>query len=430
MKRIGLISVIICLLAVAALGLSACKINPDTPIQEFSVDKDYIRVGIISDSQLPNTREENEYQNNLIRALSAFKARGVDMIMFGGDITDLSKSKAYDLYTAAYDRVFGNDRPIVQTIMGNHDYWGHGVASSCRRIFTKKVGHGPWTHYVVNGYHFIGASPDSGSMDNGYKKVADWLRGEIEKAVADDADKPVFVMTHNGARGTAYGTEEWGDYSLDDIFKDYPQVVNFSGHSHYSLLDERSIHQRDYTSIATQSVSYTELETGKVNGTIPPNASATPMGYVMDVHTDKVEIIRVNFSTAFGEEGLVEKQPWVLPIPLTRDGFVYTYARASVNSAPEMSSSEGVCRVDGGSAYLEFDAGMDDDFVHSYKLVWSDGLEQLYFSDFYNGLTTMSRKVSLAISRKAGTYGVKIYAVDSWGAVSAGYTEIKDVTIS
>lgn len=265
------------------LGLSAYKINLDTPMQEFTVDRDYVRVGIISDSQLPNTREENEYQNSLIRALSAFKARGVDVVLFGGDITDLSKSMAYDLYNAAYDKVFGDDRPIVQTVMGNHDYWVHGVASSCRSIFKKKIGHGPWTHYVVNGYHFIGASPDSGSMDNGYKKIAEWLRGEIDKAVADDAGKPVFVITHNGAMGTTY---------------------------------------------------------------------------------------------------------------------------------------------------LEFPAGGDDDFVHSYKPVWSDGSEHLYFSDFYNGLTAMSSNVSLAVDKKAGTYGVKIYAVDSWGAVSAEYIEIDNVSIS
>ncbi len=83
-----------------------------------------------------------------------------------------------------------------------------------------------------------------------------------------------------------------------------------------------------------------------------------------------------------------------------------------------------------GTTYLEFPAGGDDDFVHSYKPVWSDGSEQLYFSDFYNGLTAMSSNVSLAVDKKAGTYGVKIYAVDSWGAVSAEYIEIDNVSIS
>lgn len=139
---------------------------------------------------------------------------------------------------------------------------------------------------------------------------------------------------------------------MNDIFKDYPQVVNFSGHSHYSLLDERSVHQRDYTSIATQSISYTELESGNVNGTIPPNASATPMGYVMDIHSDRVEIIRVNFSDKFGEEGLVEKQPWILPVPLTKDGFIYTDARVYANAAPVMTAGKGSYRADGARHIL------------------------------------------------------------------------------
>lgn len=85
-------------------------------MQEFTVDRDYVRVGIISDSQLPNTREENEYQNSLIRALSAFKARGVDMVLFGGDITDLSKSKAYDLYNAAYIRYSATTDPSCRPL--------------------------------------------------------------------------------------------------------------------------------------------------------------------------------------------------------------------------------------------------------------------------------------------------------------------------
>ncbi|MGN0771229.1 MAG: hypothetical protein ACI4MI_01445, partial [Christensenellales bacterium] len=70
-------------------------------------------------------------------------------------------------------------------------------------------------------------------------------------------------------------------------------------------------------------------------------------------------------------------------------------------------------------------------FVHSYKMVWSDGSEQLYFSDFYNGIDDMATMPKIEVlNKEKGTYSVRVYAIDSWGKVSQNYTEIKDVTIA
>lgn len=86
-----------------------------------------LQVGVISDTQLPVTlghlRKSDVYVRNLTRALTAFKNRGVDMILFAGDIGDLGTRFAFRTYMSTIDQVFGSDRPIIQTIMGNHDYW-------------------------------------------------------------------------------------------------------------------------------------------------------------------------------------------------------------------------------------------------------------------------------------------------------------------
>lgn len=91
-----------------------------------------------------------------------------------------------------FDSVFGNDKPIVQTIMGNHDYWNKSVftAINHKKAFEEIIGQSPWTHYVVNGYHFIGASPDSGNMTKGYKKTAQWLDNELKKRVRIQKESP------------------------------------------------------------------------------------------------------------------------------------------------------------------------------------------------------------------------------------------------
>lgn len=419
------------MIVIMSVTLMACTVNEKTEIATYDIDGEVLRVGIISDSQLSPKGEEEIKYNNLKQSLTVLKNNNVDMILFAGDIGDLGKAPVYDLYNKAIDQVFGDQRPIIQTIMGNHDYWENGTPYNCRRLFEKKMGHSPWTHYVLGGYHFIGASPAYGGMDDGYKEVAGWLKKELDKAVADDPDKPIFVTTHNYAVDTAYGSDEWGDRYINDIFKDYPQVVNFGGHSHYSILDERAIHQENYTTITTQSVSYTELETGKENGTIPPNADKTPMGLIMDVSSDEIVIHRYNFSVQYGLSGYEEKDPWILPTTLNKQNFSYTNSiRMANNEAPQMTVTTGSSFVKEGKIYLRFSAGKDDDFVHSYKIEWSNGTSQLYFSDFYNGLSAMATTVDLEIlNMPQGNYTAKIYAVDSWSRVSDNYTEIVDVAI-
>lgn len=419
------------MIVIMSVTLMACTVNEKTEIETYDIDGEVLRVGIISDSQLSPKGEEDIKYNNLKQSLTVLKNNDVDMILFAGDIGDLGKAPVYDLYNKAIDQVFGDQRPIIQTIMGNHDYWENGTPYNCRRLFEKKMGHSPWSHYVVGGYHFIGASPAYGGMDDGYKEVAGWLKKELDKAVADDPDKPIFVTTHNYAVDTAYGSDEWGDLYINDIFKNYPQVVNFGGHSHYSILDERAIHQENYTTITTQSVSYTELETGKENGTIPPNADKTPMGLIMDVSSDEIVIHRYNFSVQYGVSGYEEKDPWILPTTLNKQNFSYTNSiRMANNEAPQMTAASGSSFVKDGKIYLGFSAGKDDDFVHSYKIEWSNGTSQLYFSDFYNGLSAMATTVDLEIlNMPQGNYIAKIYAVDSWGRVSDNYTVIIDVAI-
>lgn len=448
MKNIKKVSAI-CLSAILVLSLvfvlAGCTWNPDTAIRKFTRGNGSdLRVGIISDSQLRSpddkkyTGGELDYaqlEQNLRRSLKGLKARNVNMVLFPGDVGDSNNPKAYDIFNQCVDEVFGDTDVIFQTIMGNHDYWENGTPENCRQVFADKIG-SPLTHYVVNGYHFIGASPTDGiNMSDMYKNLEKWLRKHIEIAKADSPDKPIFVQTHNGAKDTMYGTDDWGDKNLGKILNDYEQVINFSGHSHYSMLDERAIHQGNFTSITTQSVSYIELEQGKANGTIPPRADDNPMGFIMDITANNVEIQRINFGEGKGDAGYEEKadQRWNIGIPVRKANFTYTNDRIDKanNTAPTMTATSGTSAQKDGKTYLTFGAGSDNDFVHSYKLVWSNGTEQLYFSDFFNGLDDMATTVDLAIEdMKKGTYSVKIYAVDSWGKTSEQYVSIDNVVIA
>jgi Icc-related predicted phosphoesterase len=435
---ITVLIIILCVLIVVCIVLSSlyCFLNKiligKTEIQSFHTESDLLKVAVISDTQLPPTKEDLEnndtYLKNLKKTLNVIKNNNVDMILFAGDIGDLGTYFAFETYENTIDEVFGDNRPIVQTVMGNHDFWHRDAKTATNHIkaFKEVTGKSPWTHYVVNGYHFIGASPDCGSMERAYNITSKWLDKELEKASADSDGKPIFVLTHNQPKDTCYGSDEWGDTSLNKVLEKHPNVVLFGGHSHYSILDERTIWQGEYTVIQTQSISYTELESGKENGTVPKNADATPMGYIMEFSNDAIDIHRINF--ADGNMGYEEKPDmiWSFSLPYKNDGKYAFEPRIENNKIPIVTNTTGTISTNNDKVILSFAAGTDDDFVHSYKIVIDDKDTKYFFSDFYNGIDNMKNTVELEMDNDGSKHNYKIYAVDSWGKESENYIRIEN----
>lgn len=406
----------------------------NTKIEAFYTQSTVFRVGVISDTQLPTTKrhrqKDDRFVQHLLTALQTFQNIGVDMILFAGDIGDGGTKYAFKTYVEALDTVYGSKKPIIQTIMGNHDHWSPNLFYHTNHVqaFENIVGVPARTHYTVNGFHFIGASPDSGSMTVGYAKTVDWIDEQIRLAQADSADKPIFLLTHQQPVDTCYGSDDWGEKNLGRVFEKYPNVINISGHSHYSILDERSVWQGAYTVLSTQSLSYIELEKGKENGTIPPRADETPMGYCIDFTADSFVFRRIAFDgSLLGREEKADKR-WTFPLPYVNDGRYGFARRRQANCAPTMPSEAGTAVRKGNNVVLIFQAGADDDFVHTYKVVIDGQKPRYFFSDFYNGLDSMQKNVSLTLKVPKNIHSAyKIYAVDSWGAESESYTAIEPV---
>ncbi|MDD6603261.1 MAG: metallophosphoesterase [Eubacteriales bacterium] len=433
---IAVISIVLVIVLVFGIGAGSLYAFGDkiiigkTQVKDFTTQGEGFKVGVISDTQLPPTEEalknDDTYVRHLRDALTALKNNDVDMILFAGDIGDLGTYFAFETYENTINEVFGQDKPIIQTVMGNHDFWNKNAKSAINHIkaFREVTGESPWTHYVVNGYHFIGASPNCGMMKRDYVLTVRWLEKELDAASKASDGKPIFVTTHNQPKDTCYGSDEWGDSSLNEVLSKYPNVVLFGGHSHYSVLDERTIWQGDYTVIQTQSLSYIELETGKENGTVPPNADKTPMGYIMEFTDKEILIHRMLFDGSdMGAEQKADRL-WRLSLPYTNDGAYSFDTRKAANTVPVITDAAGTAAFEGEDVVLSFKAGSDDDFVHSYKVVIGDKEEKLFFSDYYNGIDSMSDDVTLRFKAEKGKHNYKIYAVDSWGAESENCVSI------
>ena len=376
------------------------------------------RAAVVTDSQLSpfSCKKHNTFEGNLRRAFRRLAALSPDVLIFAGDICNIGSRVAYARWTAAFADAFGEKKPFPMVIMGNHDYYLRaGSRESKRRLFERETGQSPYVHCIVNGYRFIGASPDCGSMRKGYGKVLPWLKRQIAVAESDGTAKPYFVITHNSPRNTVYGSAEWGDESLEGVFDGHPRLVNFAGHTHYSPFDDRIIWRGGFTAAGTGSVSYTELEKGKINGSVPPDAHTAPVGWVLDFDGDKVRLSLYNM-----KNGRREKECGIL----STNAAVGASKRA--DTIPVMPASEGVWRGKNGTAEIEFDGAKG---AHSYMLKYSDGSAQEYFSDFWKGGDADARQKLTLYDKSAGTYEIAVYAVDSYGKTSDNRTIIKNVEI-
>ncbi len=81
---------------------------------------------------------------------------------------------------------------------------------------------------------------------------------------------------------------------LAEDLKAYPQAILFSGHSHLNNNDDRSIHQRDFTSVNDGSMSYIEIDHGyqmiTESGLANRFESPTAQALFVDVYKDRTEI--------------------------------------------------------------------------------------------------------------------------------------------
>lgn len=445
--------------------------------EEYKLDTDSLKIAVISDLQLPNTKDKNTHQYESFKStLTNLKNKGMDVLIIDGDFTDLGTRNAWNTYKEIYDEVMKDSKePVKLFVLGNHDYWLPNIGKSfeipspakMQKRFTKYTGEPVNSHKIINGYHFICWSSLNGSYDK-CSTNKDEVRAQLDKAVKDDPTKPIFVITHLNPSDTSYGSDDWGNDDINDVLKDYPQAISISGHSHYSLIDERSIWQGGYTALTTQSLDYIELESGKYNGSIPVDAYGNriaedlPACLYMTVQKDELTIERLEANS-----GKALKEPWVINAPFDKPA-KYTDSRKDSNKAPTLDENlsveiSNIKDVNDSSEQkmISFKAGSDDDFVHSYKLKFYDENkkpvffdesdysgnvvkydkngkklssdskdyenatakqidELVYFSDFVEGLENMSDTAELRLPKNlpSSVKYVEITAIDSWNAES------------
>ena len=321
-------------------------------------------------------------------ALEYYRDRKVDAVVIAGDMSDLGLGDELVLVGKTWDKVFPNGRAPdgrkVEKVFvtGNHESGTfvnprnlqhirklyNGDDAEVRRqllrtnfaYWWEKAFHEPYErfyHKNVKGYDFLNAHWDDGtrlepemSMEGhtwaflrerfGYDLKA-WLDANKSKL---DPRKPFFYQQHRNLWKTTYADWGWNHDKgvATDVLSAFPNAVTFSGDTHFSLTDERSVWQGAFTAFGTSSLRYSGMpydsrDLASFENTVARNrhrAKYDPLktmrdydpakcwqGMVVNVYDDRMVVERRDFC---GDQPLGDD--WVLPLPVEKSAKPYGFA--------------------------------------------------------------------------------------------------------
>lgn len=227
--------------------------TPDdfTPVVRFVVCSD---IHLDGDENQQAAKRFAILFNDMYDYAEGCEYKNLDAVLVAGDFTGGGAEKEYQMFNKIVEENKKDETQLL-AVLGNHEFIDYRDVDATvgYDVYRKYINKDVDTDVVINGYHFIGVSyDDNGSTFSGKTK---WLDERLKKATAEDPDKPVFVYQHPHPALTVYGSVNWGDVDTRAVLSKYPQVVNFSGHSHYAASDPRSVWQGEFTAVGCGSLS-------------------------------------------------------------------------------------------------------------------------------------------------------------------------------
>lgn len=310
-------------------GIGALSFMAPT-YQLFGDEKPQLRIGVMTDTHIGKTKESCA---RVKLAYQLFRKHSVDLMVNVGDVADYHYPTGYQAYRETVEEVFAGvpaaKRPKELFVYAAHDHFNYGGpkkrslwfkdATPAFADMERLIGatNGPYAQGSVKGFPYVvfpQRMTDGLDMKRCEKMVAD--------AVSANPGKPVFVFAHI----PPYGTTRGGSGSLEKrkMLNKYPQVVNFSGHTHGTLANERAIWQGEFTSLNVGC-----LQTwggGHVGNNVPrmPNFGVV----IAEVYSSRIVFRRLDV-----RDGVEHNEPWMIPWPFDPASAPYRTAGRKEKSA-------------------------------------------------------------------------------------------------
>lgn len=224
---------------------------------------------VISDQQISGSAAFYRRSKNTFADIKENSPNSA-FIAVNGDVVDEAKADNYDMFFKSYRDVYsGNDATKLYIGLGNHEFiiqseddsYGGVSSDELARLYNRrlqlwkdKTGNtSPYYSVEVNGSYliFLGTTVMPETLDGNTradctlgKEQLEWLKAVLEKA--DKTGKPIYLFSHGSLRDTVSGSltelnQTWYGYTVEEeaalrkIIGKYPQLLFFSGHSHWSF---------------------------------------------------------------------------------------------------------------------------------------------------------------------------------------------------
>lgn len=207
-----------------------------------------------------------EAMERFYKTAQADKAHNtLDALVFVGDFAEKHKPEEFNMVK---DALYKHVKPETRVLacLGNHEYFpeNHGGGEpvdsyEAVEYLTECFGIEDLdTSVDINGFRFILNSLRCDVKNGTYWKDTDnidWIKQKVDEAAAADPKKPIFTFSHiplKNTVATTFFSGWWFDRGYGapyEIYKNYSQIVNFTGHDHFPFNFENSIHQKDFTTV-------------------------------------------------------------------------------------------------------------------------------------------------------------------------------------
>ncbi|AFC27604.1 phosphohydrolase [Paenibacillus mucilaginosus 3016] len=295
--------------------LSASAGKPGVPAPPIPQAQPSFTFAVLSDVHVQAWNKASH--RKLSQALNDIEAINPDTaaLILNGDLTEgLTED-----YVKLQDLLQDNPHPdTIFTSIGNHEFFkawydgnrewngstfpnGETEQASISRFLTFAGREQIYTSQVLSGYQFIflgseryrQSDPNNG--EDAYLSDAqlNWLKSTLKSS---EPGRPIFVFLHQPLPYTVSGTHFCCTNNraviqheeLKKILSGYPQVILFSGHTHWELKHPQTLVQDKFTMVNSSAVIETWRE--KPGGGDQINGPEESEGLYVEVYPDRVQI--------------------------------------------------------------------------------------------------------------------------------------------